>query len=1320
MKTLTKKLVSIVTAAAFTAGLTAAMPSPAVDAQIIHWQHSEFDSWDDPNELPSSGSYLLESDVTLHHSIIVTDDLNLCLNGHNIVFKIAPDKDHREEKTYGFFLVGEADLNIYAEESGGKIITQLCGDGEDREEAPAETATAPEEAEAPESTSDGEITDLPDSTSAEDNTEAQAPDASEETAAEGSAAVPEETEAEPTASPEEEQPEETAETDPVTAASGEEEPAESSAESTEEPKASEDFDTEESDNGQAEEPAENTSTALTADAENGGDGLQEEPSAAEDSERETAEPLPEENLALHIRSFSSLFKAEPETGVLIEDSEDIEDGEDSEDGGNNSNKDNGDDTDSDSTDPQPDGKDGEIISDPVLISNESSGELNLYGGALETEGEVCIVSGEGSTVNIYGGTITACDDSPIAVCARGDLRINDGAVNGGIEFDGGQLTVSGGRILNGVNIIGGSAVISGGLITGENAAAALSDKNVEIDICNNAVLAGDSSALNILNENARVYLYGEPALAGDICIIPSETADNTVLHAHCRENGEKIYTGRVLNIALPDSGEIFNAEIDGKYVIAGVSEENKDKFAVEQEYYILEQEADALRLKSELVKITEIYLEDAAMEINTEIALAPVILPENYHEKIIWSSSDPDIASVDGDGRVSAHRVGAVTITAAAHTDQSIFASCEIEVTSSKVYNILFDTRGVNTHISEKYKRYVYGETTLLPIPEAVGYSFVGWHRSPDLDDEILTEIGPGESGDIVLYAQWSTDEYGLEFVLNGGEFDPEDNIRDSYVYGSQDVLPVPVKEGFKFMGWYENEDLSDSAVYKIPADSAGNKIYYAKWVENDAKEYSVIFRVDGSISVVVVYEGEIPQYPKGTPVKASDDKYDYEFAGWSPEIAPAYDFNVYEAKFNAVPKSFDITLDLDGGTIAEQEWPSSYTYGDNTTLPIPEKEGFSFIGWYTDGEFSGDPLTEVSEEEFGDKLFFAKWALNEEKSDEDKENGAPEEVEISDEVIDIVWPANAKVILNPYKMKLSESAAAAGGEIIENDVSGITDTVVSPELKFINKSNTQVKIIVSGSVDAVSTVTDSDGMEFSYESRSIDFATAPINPDDRNNTILLYLEQAYEVDPFGTGLYSQGFDADNSRQMLLGKETVTRELFTIPASENEEGTRANVKICGDMALNPILSWSKLAETDSVNINLLFTAVPESTENKGNAEDNEAEEGDPEADGTEEGNPAVDSTEEGDPEASGSDNPQNPENGDTDKTDTEDQETAAEAGGSDSPNGGEPDQGGADESSEQDKKQENGGEGQAADNAAFKEPDLTDPTEADGTDGISQ
>ena len=58
------------------------------------------------------------------------------------------------------------------------------------------------------------------------------------------------------------------------------------------------------------------------------------------------------------------------------------------------------------------------------------------------------------------------------------------------------------------------------------------------------------------------------------------------------------------------------------------------------------------------------------------------------------------------------------------------------------------------------------------------------------------------------------------------------------------------------------------------------------------------------------------------------------------------------------IPIEYKLSFDLDGGIVGE-ELPSSYTVEDeNFTLPIPEKAGYRFLGWYEAG--SEDKVTEI------------------------------------------------------------------------------------------------------------------------------------------------------------------------------------------------------------------------------------------------------------------------------------------------------------------------------------------------------------------------
>ncbi|MCF2665327.1 S-layer homology domain-containing protein [Oscillibacter valericigenes] len=75
--------------------------------------------------------------------------------------------------------------------------------------------------------------------------------------------------------------------------------------------------------------------------------------------------------------------------------------------------------------------------------------------------------------------------------------------------------------------------------------------------------------------------------------------------------------------------------------------------------------------------------------------------------------------------------------------------------------------------------------------------------------------------------------------------------------------------------------------------------------------------------------------------------------------------------------KIYYITYELNGGTI-NGDYDASYTYGQSVTLPTNvTKAGYTFAGWYDNETVTGDPVTEVSADDTGDKTFWAKWTKN-------------------------------------------------------------------------------------------------------------------------------------------------------------------------------------------------------------------------------------------------------------------------------------------------------------------------------------------------------
>ena len=84
------------------------------------------------------------------------------------------------------------------------------------------------------------------------------------------------------------------------------------------------------------------------------------------------------------------------------------------------------------------------------------------------------------------------------------------------------------------------------------------------------------------------------------------------------------------------------------------------------------------------------------------------------------------------------------------------------------------------------------------------------------------------------------------------------------------------------------------------------------------------------------------------------------------------------KAVFEGIP--YSVTLQTNGGTIASGKEVTGYIDGTGAVLPTAAditREGYRFDGWYADSSFSGSPVTEITDTDTGDKVFYAKWMRN-------------------------------------------------------------------------------------------------------------------------------------------------------------------------------------------------------------------------------------------------------------------------------------------------------------------------------------------------------
>ena len=165
-------------------------------------------------------------------------------------------------------------------------------------------------------------------------------------------------------------------------------------------------------------------------------------------------------------------------------------------------------------------------------------------------------------------------------------------------------------------------------------------------------------------------------------------------------------------------------------------------------------------------------------------------------------------------------------------------------------------------------------------------------------------------------------------------------------LYANAQYKPAVLPEGGTIDDYWPN---LDTAV-DFPADGKMPANDLTVYVKLTYMPYDITW-LDSDLEILYVTHaaaGDMPVWPGDEdPTKASDANYSYEFAGWSPSLAPVTSDTIYIAEFTPVPRKYVVTWDV-GGVITEEE----YTYGE-----IPTFEGstdkaadgeytYTFTGW--------------------------------------------------------------------------------------------------------------------------------------------------------------------------------------------------------------------------------------------------------------------------------------------------------------------------------------------------------------------------------------
>ncbi|MEG0416136.1 MAG: InlB B-repeat-containing protein [Erysipelothrix sp.] len=229
------------------------------------------------------------------------------------------------------------------------------------------------------------------------------------------------------------------------------------------------------------------------------------------------------------------------------------------------------------------------------------------------------------------------------------------------------------------------------------------------------------------------------------------------------------------------------------------------------------------------------------------------------------------------------------------------------------------------------------------------------------------------------LTVNFEVQKYRINFQTNGGtQINPYLNVER----GALLKIPTSVKEGYKFIGWYKDELLTE--LWNFSEDRvSGDMTLFAKWNKQSIEEkYDVTFNSNGGTSVERQF-----QIGLGSKVVKPLDpsKEGYKFDGWfqDSELSKPWNFdtdlvtdnitlNAKWNKINVEDNKYNVTFESNGGSHVDPQL--GIKEGSLVKKPFdPQYDGFQFDGWYRDEDFKKiwNFDTETVEENM---TLYAKW----------------------------------------------------------------------------------------------------------------------------------------------------------------------------------------------------------------------------------------------------------------------------------------------------------------------------------------------------------
>ncbi len=147
----------------------------------------------------------------------------------------------------------------------------------------------------------------------------------------------------------------------------------------------------------------------------------------------------------------------------------------------------------------------------------------------------------------------------------------------------------------------------------------------------------------------------------------------------------------------------------------------------------------------------------------------------------------------------------------------------------AKQFNISYKLNGGTNNTGNVSSRKLSKGAFTLKDPSRSGYSFEGWYTSKDFKESTkVTSVKAGNGKTVTVYAKWAAKSYKIAYKLDAGSL--PSTYTGKYKVTQRVQLPLAVRDGYAFLGWYDNKSCKGTPSFVIEKGTTGKKTLYGAW----------------------------------------------------------------------------------------------------------------------------------------------------------------------------------------------------------------------------------------------------------------------------------------------------------------------------------------------------------------------------------------------------------------------------------------------------------------------------------------------------------